>query len=255
MTTICNSIPGRRRFLETLVAAPMAATLREHPAARAQTGVGNPQGNVDPSAVPNTIDTPLAHVLIIHLHADHYDPVAIRAIVRARCHTLCLREFSATVAADGLPVRGVTLHEPALLRGGALAVIAVEALDGQGDLQVSWIVSGGGKRIFHGGDTAWHFYWWKIALAYGPFDAVFLPINGVVVARTPPSGVPASLTPEQAAAAAHILRARVLCPTHYGDNSPPTYVEADNAEKRVVQACTTRGVRVEVVAPGQWLTW
>jgi L-ascorbate metabolism protein UlaG (beta-lactamase superfamily) len=163
MTTIANSIPGRRRFLETLVAAPMAATRREHPA-RAQSGVGISRGKSDASM----------------------------RVQRLSWAGLKIEAGDTTVVID-------PLHDAS---------------------SADTITSAVPITI----DT---------------------PLAHVLIA---------SLTPEQAAAAADILRARILCPTHYGDNSPPSCVEADDAEKRVVQACRTRGVRVEVIAPGQWLT-
>ena len=54
--------------------------------------------------------------------------------------------------------------------------------------------------------------------AAGPFDAVFLPVNGAVVDlphRQPPSPLPADMDPEQAALAASILDAGVAVPIHY----------------------------------------
>jgi L-ascorbate metabolism protein UlaG (beta-lactamase superfamily) len=202
------------------------------------------------SAVPIVLTTELRYVLVTHIHIDHYDPVAARNSISARGHVVCHTSLAPMVAAEGIRVRPVDLYQPLLLRGGDLSVVAVQALDGQGDDQVSWIVSGGGRRLIHCGDTAWHFYWWKLAAAYGPFDAAFLPINGVLLTRVPPSGVPASLTPEQAVAAAHILGARILCPIHYGDNAPPDYVEAPDAEGRVLKAARERNVTVQIVQPG-----
>lgn len=164
---------------------------------------------------------------------------------------VCHDAVAATVAADGIRVRGVALHDTIIL--GDLSATAVEAVDGLGDDQVSWIVSGGGRRIIHCGDTLWHGYWWKLR-QYGPFDVAFLPINGVaVLTRTPPSGLPADLTPEQACAAGQILGARAVCPMHYGESEPPGYVEVPDPEGAFKTAAKARNIAMQIVKPGDWV--
>src|SRR3569623_969626 len=96
---------------------------------------------------------------------------------------------------------------------------------------VSLFVDGGGRRIIHCGDTAWHSGWWTTARAYGPFDVAFLPINGF----RQQAGLfrrieqPMSLTPEQAVQAGRILGARQVVPIHYGNSGNPDYVEERSA--------------------------
>ncbi|HEY4613457.1 MAG TPA: hypothetical protein VII11_10775 [Bacteroidota bacterium] len=76
--------------------------------------------------------------------------------------------------------------------------IPVPAVDGFGHPQVSWIVQGGDKKIIHCGDTLWHGYWRDIAIAYGPFDIAFMPINGARLnqGEVRDTGMPAVLTPQ-----------------------------------------------------------
>ena len=151
-------------------------------------------------------------------------------------------------------MRPVALYEPALLAD--FTATPVPASDGNGDTQVSWIVSGGGRRIIHCGDTMWHPQWWQIGRQHGPFDAAFLPINGALFGwRKPESGVPAVLTPEQAAAAGAILGARLIVPIHYGVAGADAYTEVPDAEAALLEAARRRGVGVEIVRPGDWLTW
>lgn len=202
--------------------------------------------------VPIEATTQRRHVLLTHIHNDHYDPSALRSHLSEFGFAVSHRSIAPTIAGAGFRARSVELHEPTLLR--ELCVTAVEAVDGIGESEVSWIVSGGGRRIFHGGDTLWHGHWWKLGAQYGPFDAAFLPINGFLLRETsPPSGIPASLTPEQAVAAAQILRARVLVPIHYGGNSPPDSVEFPDAVGAVLKSGRERGVRVLIVKPGDWI--
>ena len=202
--------------------------------------VAHPQGN--------------AYVLVTHAHGDHFD---------------------ATAVADALAGGGVLVHpagthprplppkarawpgaawEPQLL--GDFTATAVPASDGYGDPQMSWVVTAGGRRIFHGGDTLWHGHWWKIARQFGPFDAAFLPVNGARFGwRKPVSGLPGTLTPEQAVAAATILGARCLVPIHYGVSGMAEYVEIDDPVARLRRALLGSPIRLQVLAPGEWVDW
>jgi L-ascorbate metabolism protein UlaG (beta-lactamase superfamily) len=157
-------------------------------------------------------------------------------------------------AAAGFRVRSAPLYEPVLLND--FTATAVPAVDGYGDPQVSWIVSGGGRRVIHCGDTLWHGSWWHIGRQFGPFDAAFLPINGARFGwRKPVSDVHAVLTPEQAVAAAVVLGARLLVPIHYGVAPSEDYQEVPDAEALLLAAARKRKVNVEVARPGEWLTW
>src|SRR3546814_16374669 len=94
---------------------------------------------------------------------------------------------------------------------------------------MSWVVSAGGRRIFHGGDTLWHGHWWRIGRQFGPFDAAFLPVNGARFGwRKPVSGLPGVLTPKQAVAAATIPGSPRLVPIHSGINGMDVYGESED---------------------------
>lgn len=194
--------------------------------------------------------------MVTHHHGDHFDAGALRGLL-GDANLLIVPE-SVLPWADARPfrVQPARLYEPVIWpRGsGIFSAICVPAADGLGHPQVSWIVDVAGKRIFHGGDTAWHGHWWDIARAYGPFDTAFLPVNGFrqVVGRYTDSGVPMSLTPEQAAAAAQILHARLAIPIHYGNNNPG-YHEIADAAKLFVAAARTRGIEAKIMAPGEWI--
>ena len=194
------------------------------------------------------------YVLITHRHPDHFDKEAARSALGDKGTVVCPADAAAAVAAAGFRVRPVALYEPALL--AEFTATPVPASDGNGDTQVSWIVSGGGRRIIHCGDTMWHAQWWQIGRQHGPFDAAFLPINGALFGwRKPESGVPAVLTPEQAVAAAAILGARRLVPIHYGVAGADAYTEVPNPEAALLEAARKRGVTVEILKPGEWMKW
>lgn len=195
-----------------------------------------------------------AYVLVTHAHSDHFDATAVG---EALAHGGVLVHPAGT---NPRPIpRGArawpgVLWEPQLL--GDFTATPVPASDGYGDPQASWVVSAGGRRIFHGGDTLWHGHWWRIARQFGPFDAAFLPVNGARFGwRKPVSGQPSVLTPEQAVAAATILGARRLVPIHYGVSGMAEYVEVEDPIERLREAARGTSVAVQVIAPGAWMDW
>lgn len=181
-------------------------------------------------------------VLITHHHGDHFDPAAIASFYGADTPVYMPDESLPFAENSGLTnIRGASLGET--IEIGALKVTASYSVDGVGDPQSSWIVEGGGKKLFHGGDTLWHGYWWKIAREHGPFDVVCLPVNAAVVQfpGLTPSGQPITLSPEQAVSAAVVLEAAVLLPIHFrAIHHPPLYTETSNIVERLQEAANGR---------------
>ncbi|MCD9029161.1 MBL fold metallo-hydrolase [Luteimonas sp. BDR2-5] len=195
-----------------------------------------------------------ASVLVTHTHGDHFDPIAVAAALRNGGALLHPADAAPRPVPDSARLRPAALWAPQLL--GDFTATPVPAVDGYGDPQVSWVVSAGGRRIFHGGDTLWHGDWWRIGRQFGPFDAAFLPVNGAHFGfRQPRSGQPGVMTPEQAVAAATILGARRLVPIHYGVAGMAQYVEVEDPLGRLHEAARGRPVAIQVLAPGDWVDW
>jgi len=195
--------------------------------------------------------------LITHHHGDHCDPVALKSALGPKGRLVCHREVQPWFDPQGIQVQAVGLHEPVFFSraSGLLVARAVPAADGLGHPQFSWVIDGGGKRIIHCGDTMWHGHWYDIARAYGPFDAAFLPVNGFrqVEGRYTDSGVPMSLTPEQAVSASKILGARLVIPIHYGNTGDENYVEVAEPEASFLRVASARGVATKVLKGGEYL--
>ena len=198
-------------------------------------------------------DTSRRYALISHIHNDHFDVDTLQQVLGDRGYVICHETVATYVASRGLRVIPARTYEP-VSRGGFLFT-AVPAEDGLGEHQVSWIVSVNGRRILHGGDTLWHGQWGMIGAQYGPFDAVFLPVNGARLSGDPVSETPAVLTPAQAVDAAVLLRARLLVPIHYGLNDPPDYIEVEAPVENTRVHAERRSVDFRHLLPGQRLQW
>jgi L-ascorbate metabolism protein UlaG (beta-lactamase superfamily) len=198
--------------------------------------------------------------LVTHLHRDHADAAAVSAALQPgapvleppgaggeTAENLALLQADHELAAAGVERRNVTPWET--VAAGPFEITALPAVDGTGDPQVSWLVTAGGVRVLHLGDTLFHGYWWRIAQRYGPFDAVLAPVNGAVVSfphRQPASPFAVAMTPEQAAVAAAILAPRAAIAIH-GDGYAldGVYEPARDPGARFAALAAERGVRVE----------
>lgn len=210
-------------------------------------GLGEPLTPIVPAGDAESVDV----ALVTHRHPDHYDPFTLRRVLRPDGVVGCPAAIRDVVEGDGLPARGLAVHER--LEVGPVEMYAVPAVDGLGEVQVSWVVLHDRLRLFHGGDTLWHGHWWAIAREYGPFDLACLPINGPVVSFRGREGsdMPAALTPGQAVTAARLLKAQALCPIHFGTfHQPPVYVEYPNAVEEVEARARSAGVELRHVDPG-----
>ncbi len=207
----------------------------------------------------------VAGAVVTHLHSDHTDPGAIERALRPGGRVLRPAESSG----GDLEAAGVAIAEAGLAEAsvdqlhlnpwdeteiGPFTITAVPAVDGFGDPQLSWVVEAGGTRVFHGGDTIFHGWWWSIAMRCGPIDVAFLPVNGPTVDlphRQPPNPLASALDPRQAAIAAQLLRARHAVPMHYDTfGKAPTYVQTERPAERFIEAAADLGVPATIVEPG-----
>lgn len=203
--------------------------------------------------------------LVSHLHRDHTDAGALAAALSpgAAVHrpvpteetNLAVAQAEHELAAAGLIRRDVAVWET--LTAGPFTCTALPSVDGLGDPQVAWLVTAGGQRILHLGDTVFHGAWWQMARRAGPFDVVFAPVNGAVVDfphQQPPSPLPAAMEPEQAALAGELLGAGTVIPMHYGGYAlEPHYRPISDARERFEAAARGRPYRSAPLAPGETL--
>jgi L-ascorbate metabolism protein UlaG (beta-lactamase superfamily) len=210
----------------------------------------------EPGSAPLQASTPERHALVTHFHSDHCQPEALKPVFNARSRLVCDRETALRLGDRDVPLLPVAVYQPEFLsaRTADFVVFAVPASDGLGSPQVSWVIDGGGRRVFHAGDTQVHGHFWNIGRAYGPFDVAFLPINGFrqTLGRTTRVPAPMSLTPEQAVEVAQVIGARRVVPIHYGGGSQG-YAEVPDAIGVFVKAARAAGLAHTVLAPGATL--
>lgn len=202
--------------------------------------------------------------LVTHLHADHADPASLKQALKPGAPVLRpapatgegLENAALELAETGLAELETRVVEPwETVEIGPFRMSAIPAADGTGDPQVSWVVSAAGTTLIHCGDTLFHGWWWRAAMRFGPVDIAFLPVNGAVLDfphRQPASGLPAAMTPRDAAAAARALDVREAIPIHYDTfHRPPLYDALGGAAEAFVEAADAAGVSARIVEPGE----
>jgi L-ascorbate metabolism protein UlaG (beta-lactamase superfamily) len=186
--------------------------------------------------------------VVTHLHRDHADAAALQAALAPGAPLYepqdlggNRRERAAIAQADDELRAAKISRRPTApwtsVQAGPFTLVALPAVDGTGDPQVSWLIEADDARVLHLGDTMWHGWWWRFAERYGPPDLVLAPINGARLTlphRKPASSLPGALDPEQAAQAAELLRGDRLVPIHYdGYDIPDAYEPVPDAEARL----------------------
>lgn len=223
---------------------------------------GNAQLFLDP--VTEFSSDPVPHpeveysfALVSHYHNDHFDPKNL-ALAIGKKGFVVLEEQTARIADHHmLPTQVASMYQPVFLprMSAEFCAFAVPAVDGMGTPQNSWVIDVRGMRLLHLGDTQWHGGFWQVARAYGPIDVLFVPINGYqqVAGRYRQVGVPMSLSPSQAAAALEIFEPRLAIPIHYGEPSPPTYLETDHPLRTFLELTKRSSTQVRPLQQGEGL--
>lgn len=206
-------------------------------------------GNAPGGLVPVEVTTSRVYALVTHAHNDHLDVDTLRSVLGEKGYVICHESQAAYLASRGLRVIPAKTWVP-VSRGG-FTLTALPAVDGFGDHQVSWLITHGDTRIFHGGDTLWHGQWRLIGDQFGGIDIAFLPVNGAVVTTSPETTTAAVMAPAQAVDAALLLKASKLVPIHYGLNDPPYYVESPGVLDSLRAYSQGRPLAVDIINPGE----
>lgn len=191
-------------------------------------------------------------VLITHTRGDHYDVEILRKVLKPDGVVVCAKESEAKIQKDGFQTRGLGGYEITAL--GPFDVTALPAVDGLGEPRISFFIELDAIRMIHCGDTLWHGYWYKWATDYGPLTVTFVPISGALidVPGVSATNVPAVMTPSQATAAADVLCAQLVIPTHYGRAAHPKgFEEQPNALEEFEREARHRNLNYRVLDLGE----
>ena len=192
-------------------------------------------------------------ILASHKHSDHLDPVTMIDLMAAspRPSWSCPRRLTQYARELGLPGRRIAgIDAGGSIERAGFRVRAIpsahEGLDTDAaghHLYLGYVIEAEGLRLYHSGDGL-AYDGLADRLGAGPFDVLFLPING----RDPARGVPGNMSAAEAVAFAARVRPRYVVPHHYDMftfNTVP--VEAFASEARRLPA----GVEPRILRCGE----
>lgn len=159
-------------------------------------------------------------VLASHRHSDHLDPGTAPAILEGSPGARLVVPWAIVAHAEGLGIEpgriaGIDADESLEIAGFRVRALpsAHEGLDTDASghhLYLGFVVEVEGLRLYHSGDGL-AYEGLVEALGPGPFDVMFLPING----RDPRRGVPGNMASGEAVDLACRVRPRFVVPHHY----------------------------------------
>jgi L-ascorbate metabolism protein UlaG (beta-lactamase superfamily) len=158
--------------------------------------------------------------LASHKHSDHLDPGTAPAILASSPGARLvvprsLLGHAVGLGIDATRIEGINAGDTLDIAGFRVRAVpsAHEGLDTDEKgyhLYLGFVVESEGLRLYHSGDGL--AYGGLVeALGPGPFDVMFLPING----RDPRRGVPGNMSSGEAVDLAGRVRPRFLVPHHY----------------------------------------
>jgi L-ascorbate metabolism protein UlaG (beta-lactamase superfamily) len=192
----------------------------------------------------------LSLLALTHGHEDHFDVEGVARLPSRDARVVVgERRLARKLAAMGFRDAEVLRPwESAAGEGWRIQAVPARAPNAPGE--ISFVLTVGGLRIFHGGDTAAHPHFEEIRERCVP-DVACLPVSGVSML-----GLRLTMTPGQAAEAARSLGVRLAIPIHeemtFGRLSRALYRAAGSGA--LFEACLRRaapGIRCLRPARGE----
>ncbi|MEY9878041.1 L-ascorbate metabolism protein UlaG (beta-lactamase superfamily) [Streptacidiphilus sp. MAP12-33] len=207
-----------------------------------------------PSPIPLAELGPVDVVVVSHDHYDHLDLTAVRALGAGGAVFAVPLGVGAHLEFWGVPPERIVeldWHESAQVAGLTLTAAPARHYCSRGprtsryQLWASWVVTGGGHRLFHSGDTGYFPGFAGIGAQHGPFDAAMIQIGAY--SRFWPE---VHMTPEEGVRAHLDLGGGVLLPIHWCtfDLAPHPWEEPI---ERTLAAALAHDVPVATPRPGE----
>lgn len=207
---------------------------------------------------------PADYVLITHNHYDHLERATIRTLRNKNMKFIAPLGVGAALRGWGVASENIVeLGWGESYQSDELAITADPTVhysnrqrnDRNKTLWNSYILQGGGKRVYISGDTGYDEQLFKtVGKTYGPFDLAFIEIDG-----WNPGWPNTHLFPAQAVQLAKDVRAKAFIPTHWGVFDLALH-PWDESIREVVRLSAQEEVNVltpkmgEKVIPGQTQT-
>ncbi len=182
---------------------------------------------IDPYQVKDT--TPADYIFITHAHPDHFSIPDINKLKKKDTLIICPKKVAEKL--KGYNVKEVKPGDILLMAG--VKAEAVPAYNNwkifhpKGDLNVGYVLTINGWRIYHAGDT--------------DFIPEMKQLQNLTVAMVPIDGIFA-MSAKEAAKAINTMKPLYAVPMHYGFNK---LVKKDAAEK--FKALVDNGITVEIL--------
>jgi N-acyl-phosphatidylethanolamine-hydrolysing phospholipase D len=207
-------------------------------------------------------DLPRIHAVVIsHDHYDHLDVATVERLVREHRPRffvpLGMKEWLADHGAHDVVELDWWQH--AELRGVTFTCTPAQHSSGRGlrdqnlRLWASWVIAGGGKKLWFAGDTGYTASLREIGKRLGPFDVAAIPVGGYSAYDVKH---PNHVNPEEALQLFEEQRARLLVPIHFGtfDLNREPFAEPPS---RLLKAAVARGLEehVAILSAGESIHW
>jgi N-acyl-phosphatidylethanolamine-hydrolysing phospholipase D len=207
-------------------------------------------------------DLPRIHAVVIsHDHYDHLDVETVERLVREHQPRFFVPlGLKAWLADHGArDVVELDWWHAAEFRGLIFTCTPAQHSSGRGlhdqnlRLWSSWVIAGGGKKLWFAGDTGYTTSLREIGKRLGPFDVAAIPVGGYSAWE---GRHPNHVNPEEALQLFEEQAARLLVPIHFGTfelNREP-FAEPP---QRLLKAALARGLeeRVAILSAGQSIHW
>jgi L-ascorbate metabolism protein UlaG (beta-lactamase superfamily) len=184
-------------------------------------------------------------VLLSHDHYDHLDHATVLELRSKVDRWVMPLGVGAHLEAWGVPAAQISEHdwwEQVVVQGVELTLTPTRHFSGRGltnrfsTLWGAWVLRSGAKRVYFGADSGPHDTFAEIGRRFGPFDLVLLECGAYN-----DNWADIHMRPEETAAAARDLGAKVLMPIHWAKFSLAMHPWKEPVE-RVMRSASDLGI-------------